>query len=148
MKTKPRLQYAALPFRLLDDGFPEVMLLTSRENRRWIIPKGWPKKGLAGHAVAVREAREEGGLVGRIGKRTVGSYHYAKQLSADEAVLCRVRIFPLEVKRQLDDWPEKGERDTCWLTPGEAAHLVDDPGLRKVLQGTAKLLRRYGNRRR
>jgi 8-oxo-dGTP pyrophosphatase MutT (NUDIX family) len=57
------------------------MLITSRVTRRWIIPKGWPAQRLAPHESAVREAFEEGGLIGKIGKHAIGIFHYEKQLS-------------------------------------------------------------------
>src|SRR5262249_27670124 len=61
-----RVQYAALPYRLRGRSRTEVMLVTSRETRRWIIPKGWPHKGKAPHHSAAREAFEEAGVVGTI----------------------------------------------------------------------------------
>jgi len=36
--NEPRRQYAALPWRI--QGGPEILLLTSRDTRRWVIPKG------------------------------------------------------------------------------------------------------------
>ena len=81
-KNKHRSQVAALPFRVRQ-GVPEVMLITSRETGRWVVPKGWPQKGRAPHAVAAREAYEEAGLVGFIEKRRVGTYRYAKRLSLE-----------------------------------------------------------------
>jgi hypothetical protein len=44
-----RVQYGALPYRLTARSRPQFMLVTSRETRRWIIPKGWPKKGKSPH---------------------------------------------------------------------------------------------------
>ena len=41
---RPGLQYAALPYRLSDGGL-EILLVTPRDTRRWVIPKGWPLKG-------------------------------------------------------------------------------------------------------
>jgi len=35
---EPRRQYAALPWRLVGDGV-EVLLASSRDTRRWVIPK-------------------------------------------------------------------------------------------------------------
>src|ERR1700755_1994635 len=70
-------QFAALPFQIAPDGL-RVLLLTSRETRRWIIPKGWPIRGMKPREVAAREAFEEAGLVGRVaGKRSIGSYNYS-----------------------------------------------------------------------
>jgi 8-oxo-dGTP pyrophosphatase MutT (NUDIX family) len=141
-RSKPRRQYAALPFRLVADGRIEVLILTSRETGRWIVPKGWAKKGQAGHAVARREAREEAGLIGRVHKRPFGRYRYTKRLAGTETALCIVDVYALEVERQLDAWPEKGERATCWLSPDEAVDRVDDPGLGNLLRRAALLLHR------
>jgi 8-oxo-dGTP pyrophosphatase MutT (NUDIX family) len=141
-KIRDSTQFAALPCRIAEDGSRQVMLLTSRETRRWVIPKGWPMKGLKPPQVAAREAYEEAGLVGRIiGKRPVGVFHYQKNLPKDQ-LLCEVQVFLLWVDRQLDDWPEKGQRETKWFDPDEAAGLVDEGGLaeivrRAVVTGTA-----------
>jgi 8-oxo-dGTP pyrophosphatase MutT (NUDIX family) len=93
-----RVQYAALPYRLNAGFRPEFMLVTSRETRRWIIPKGWPKKGKSPQHSAAREAFEEAGVVGAIAKRSVGSFSYKKRLETGGIVVCEVRVFPLEVK--------------------------------------------------
>ncbi len=73
------MQYAALPYRVRD-GL-ELLLITSRETGRWVIPKGWPMKGKTAHAAAAREALEEAGLKGKIGKQSLGDYSYGKRLS-------------------------------------------------------------------
>ena len=113
------------------------MLITSRETRRWVIPKGNPEKGLKPHALAAKEAYEEAGLVGEVGTRPVGSYRYAKRLGARKCVPCEVDVFPLAVERQLDDWPERGQRETRWFTPDEAALLVEEGGLVELLLSLA-----------
>jgi 8-oxo-dGTP pyrophosphatase MutT (NUDIX family) len=80
-KSRVTTQFAALPWRISERGTREVMLLTSRETHRWVIPKGWPMKKRKPAEAASQEAYEEAGLVGRIvGKRPVGSFHYAKRL--------------------------------------------------------------------
>jgi 8-oxo-dGTP pyrophosphatase MutT (NUDIX family) len=108
--------------------------MTSRETRRWVIPKGWPMKGLRPPKVAAREAYEEAGLVGRIiGKRPVGVFHYEKLLPKDR-LLCEVWVFLMRVDHQLDDWPEKGQRETGWFDPAEAAELVDEGGLAEIMR--------------
>jgi 8-oxo-dGTP pyrophosphatase MutT (NUDIX family) len=134
-KTRDHLQFAALPFCYGDDGRPRIMLLTSRETRRWVIPKGWPMRGRKPGEVAAQEAFEEAGLLGTIvGKRPIGSYHYEKQLSPHHSALCEVTVFLFLVERQLDDWPEKGERETRWFEPAEACQLVDEGGLAEILR--------------
>ena len=141
-KTRDRTQFAALPFRIGTTGRFEIMLLTSRETGRWVIPKGWPIKGLKAREVAAREAYEEAGLVGSItSKRPVGIYHYQKEL-AEGGVLCEVRVFLFRVDRQLDDWPEKGQRETRWLDPAEAAALVNEGGLAEIVRVASHQLQR------
>lgn len=130
----PRVQYAALPYRQRGDGSVEVMLVTSRETRRWVIPKGWPMKGRKPHASAAREALEEAGLVGRVGKTPIGTYRYDKRLKGGNAVPCSVEVFPLEVKSQRKRWPEQKERDVRWFAPREAAEAVHETELSDIIR--------------
>ena len=132
-KFRDAKQFAALPWCIGDGGLRHVMLLTSRETGRWVIPKGWPIKGRKPAEVASQEAYEEAGLIGHIiGKQAVGSYHYDKRL-AKASVLCEVRVFLFRVEQQLDDWPEKGQRERRWFDAGEAAKLVDEGGLAEII---------------
>jgi 8-oxo-dGTP pyrophosphatase MutT (NUDIX family) len=132
-----RLQYGALPYR--SNGHrAEFMLVTSRETRRWIIPKGWPKRGKSPHRCAAREAFEEAGVLGAVGRRPVGSFSYEKRLKGGRSVECEVRVFPLEVKRQRKEWPEKQQRRVQWLSAAKAAQKVKDPVLRKIIRRVAR----------
>lgn len=136
-RPKPRRQYAALPFRIAKDGTVEIMLITSRDTRRWVIPKGWPIRGLTGPATAAREALEEAGLVGQIAKRPLGSFHYEKRLDADRSVLCAVEVFPFKVKGQRKRWPEKKQRRGRWFAPEEASKAVAEPDLSALIESFA-----------
>jgi 8-oxo-dGTP pyrophosphatase MutT (NUDIX family) len=132
-KIQDNIQIAALPYRTGDNGSPVVMLVTSRATRRWVIPKGWLIKGLTPRKAAMQEAYEEAGLVGRvIGKQPIGLFHYEKQLP-ENRMRCEVRVFLLHVDHQLDDWPEKAQRQTRWFDPVEAARLVDEKGLAEII---------------
>ena len=135
-----RLQYGALPYRVSSGSRAEFMLVTSRETRRWVIPKGWPKKGKSPHRLAAREAFEEAGVTGAIGRRSVGSFSYEKRLKNGGLIECEVRVFPLEVKRQSKQWPEMQERKIKWLSASKAAEKVKEPMLGKIIR---RLARRY-----
>jgi len=139
--AKRRVQYGALPYRVSRGDRAEFMLVTSRETRRWIIPKGWPKKGKSPHRLAAREAFEEAGVVGAIGRRSVGSFSYEKRLKDGELVECEVRVFPLQVKRQRKQWPEKQERKVKWLSAAKAAEKVKEPMGSEIIR---RLARRHG----
>jgi 8-oxo-dGTP pyrophosphatase MutT (NUDIX family) len=128
---EPRRQYAALPWRVAKGV--EIMLLTSRDTRRWVIPKGWPMKGRKPSAAAALEALQEAGLLGKIEKKKLGSYHYRKRLKNGAALLCRVDVFPLRVTRQRKNWPEKGQRVTRWLDYAAAAKKVDERELQALI---------------
>jgi 8-oxo-dGTP pyrophosphatase MutT (NUDIX family) len=131
-RMKPRTQFAALP-TTVRTGQLHVLLITSRETRRWVIPKGWPEKGYSPPELAAREAYEEAGIVGRVAPVPLGSYRYAKRLTAKKAVPCVVEVYLLEVERELDDWPERRQRERRWLPPAEAAPLVEEAGLADLL---------------
>ncbi len=135
-----RIQYAALPYRRRGKSRTEVMLVTSRETGRWIIPKGWPKSRKAPYACAAREAREEAGVVGKVGRSSIGSYSYQKRLKRGQVVVCQVDVFPLEVKRLEKSWPEKGEREVQWFTPKAAAETVSEPVLSDIIRNLPKRL--------
>ncbi len=127
-----RYQYACLPFRV-EDGHPQVMLITSRETRRWILPKGQPEKGLAAWQVAAQEAYEEAGLVGSVGTTAIASYPAIKRMRTGEELPCTVRVFLFAVEQELDDWPERSQRDRRWMSPGEAALHASEPQLAEIL---------------
>ena len=138
--AKPRAQIAALPYRFDAEGKPSVMLVTSRETRRWIVPKGWPMKKKRAFEAAEVEAFEEAGVRGSIGKRPLGRYHYLKRLSTGRSVECSVEVFPLRVKADLQEWPEREERVTGWFSPEVAASLVEEPELAALLLSLPKKL--------
>jgi len=130
-------QYAVLPWRIGDSGKREIMLLTSRETRRWVIPKGWPIKGKKPAQTAAQEAYEEAGLVGEIvGKRPIGTYHYTKRTKHGD-LLCEVRVYLLLVEKQLEDWPERQQRVTAWFDAARAAELVNDGALALIIASFA-----------
>jgi len=140
LKVKPkagqRQQYAALPVRCADDGTLRVLLLTSRDTRRWVIPKGWPIPKLSPAATAMREAYEEAGLEGTIESTTpIGHYRYDKGFAGGRSVKVRVDVFLMRVSRQLESWPEQSERETRWYGPEQAAELVAEPELAAILRG-------------
>ena len=127
----PGRQYAALPFRYLH--YLEILLISSRETGRWVIPKGWPMKGRKPHAAAAREALQEAGLVGQIGKRSIGCYTYVKRLKNGASLPCEVEVFPLKVTRQRSRWREQDQRIAQWFPAEEAATMVEEPELQTLI---------------
>ena len=108
--------------------------MTSRETKRWIIPKGWPMKGKAPHQAAAREAFQEAGLVGSVRRRPIGTYDYEKRLKSGAFVQCHVEVFPFEVAKQRRRWPEFAQRSTEWFPASQAAAAVAEPSLSAMIQ--------------
>jgi 8-oxo-dGTP pyrophosphatase MutT (NUDIX family) len=133
-----RVQYAALPYRRSSAARTQVMLVTSRESGRWVIPKGWPKKRKTPSATAACEALEEAGVVGHVGRNSIGSYSYRKRLKSGAVVACEVRVFPLKVKRQQKSWPERGEREVQWFSRAKAAKAVRESALSDIIRNLPK----------
>jgi len=128
------VQYGALPYRFTKSAAPEILLVTTRQTKRWIIPKGWPIKGLKPAKSAAREAYEEAGVRGSVKTKAIGIYSYEKR--SDEhgiTIPCDVRVFPLLVKRHSKTWPESEQRVAQWLEPAVALSLVEEDGLRSLI---------------
>lgn len=131
-KDKPKMQYGALPWRRTKAGV-EILLITTLNTRRWIVPKGWPMDGLPPHATAAQEALEEAGISGKISPQPIGSFVYGKGMKDGDMVPCEVRVFPMQVESQLDDWPEKGRREIKWCSIKDALRIIEEPDLRRLI---------------
>jgi len=134
-----RRQVAALPWRADPVAGLQILLVSSRETRRWVIPKGWPMKGKDDAQAAAQEAYEEAGLDGRIAGRRIGEYPYLKRLKSGTARRVTVDVYPLEVTGAHATWPEKGQRTLQWMSPVEAALAVQEPELRDLIARFAKV---------
>jgi 8-oxo-dGTP pyrophosphatase MutT (NUDIX family) len=115
-------------------GPPKILLITSLNSKRWILPKGWPEAGMTSAQSAAREAFEEAGMLGDIAPTPLGAYHYLKERKDGGAMPCSVDVFAMQITQELDDWPEKGARELSWLPPDQAAARVSEPGLREILR--------------
>ena len=129
----PIRQIAALPYRIEDDGTVRVLLITSRETRRWVVPKGNPIRGLASHEAAAHEAFEEAGISGIACPAPLGTFDYMKRRRSGSLKHATVALFPLAVTEQAEDWPEQDERETRWFGLDEAAEAVEEPHLKRLI---------------
>lgn len=134
-KRDMRAQFAALPWRRADDRI-EVLLVTTRDGDRWVIPKGWPMDGKTPAASAATEAYEEAGVTGIASERCVGVFTYSK--AGGLPVIAAV--FPLEVTRLLPDWDERKSRRRRWVSLKKAARLVSEPDLARLLADPTLLI--------
>lgn len=130
-------QIAALPYRVSGSGIEaplSVLLVTSRQSRRWVIPKGNLGNGVQAHEAAAIEAREEAGVIGLVCPTPIGSYRYRKRRTNGASLMFDVDVFPLAVNTELDSWKEQPERERRWFSLAEAAEAVDEPDLRNLIR--------------
>ncbi|WP_417806457.1 NUDIX hydrolase [Thioclava sp.] len=128
------LQVAALCTRLRD-GKVQVLLITSRDSGRWVIPKGWPMRGRSLAGAARQEAWEEAGVKGHISSDPLGSFRYDKRLEGGLVVPTDVLVYHLKIERMSKAYPEDHQRKRQWFSPNQAAKRVDEHGLKKILRG-------------
>ena len=122
------LQVGAIPYRHID-GEIVFLMITARSTGLWIFPKGGLIAGLSPFGSAAQEAYEEAGVRGKTGSAPVGHYAAMKPLSGGGAIPVSIEMYPLEVTEQLDDWPEKDERQRQWVSLAEAQRLLSEPAL-------------------
>lgn len=135
-----RLQIAALCHRLRD-GKAEVLLVTSKSTRRWILPKGWPILSHRAHRTAAIEAFEEAGVVGRVHKNPFASFSSYKGGEAGLKIRTEILVFLVDVDSVAEDFPDSAERDSRWVSIEEAIKITNDSGLADVFR---KLEHLYG----
>jgi 8-oxo-dGTP pyrophosphatase MutT (NUDIX family) len=121
-------QSAVIPYRTGADGL-EVLLITSRKRKRWVLPKGVIDPGMTAPASAAKEAAEEAGVQGPVDDRPLGSYRYRKWGGT-----CTVEVFAMKVTEESASWPEADFRTREWMPPEEAASRVDEEELKRILE--------------
>ena len=131
MEPKPDWLYnqsAVIPFRIVN-GELKVLLITTLHKKKWIVPKGVIEPDLTPVESAAMEAYEEAGIKGRVYPEQIGTYQYRKWDG-----VCSVKVYLLEVKKILDEWPESELRERRWMSISEAAELVKEKALKPIIR--------------
>jgi 8-oxo-dGTP pyrophosphatase MutT (NUDIX family) len=128
-------QFGALPYTIVD-GQLVVLLITSRGRGKWIFPKGGQVDGMTPWETAAHEAWEEAGVSGEIEQEPIGSYYLPVTLERPRPI--EVRMYPLLVTNQREDWQERGQRYRHWAVLSEARRLITHEGLADVAVALAQ----------
>lgn len=126
------VQYGVLPWRRSGRGV-QVLLITTRTTRRWIVPKGWPATDMTPQESAAREALEEAGVAGEIAGKIVGTFRHRK-LHSGKIIVCHIRLFAMRVTETLPEWQEKESRDFRWCSIQEAIARAEPDLARLILK--------------
>ena len=120
-------QSAVIPYRERD-GDLEILMITSRKRKRWVIPKGVKEPELSPQESAAKEAHEEAGIEGTVSLKPIGTYQYDKWGGT-----CTVDVFTMNVKTVLAEW-EESFRDREWVSVDEAVRRVSETELKRIVQ--------------
>lgn len=133
-KGQVRSQFAALCYRRRK-GRLQILLITSRRSKRWIVPKGWPIHAKTPEAAVLQEAWEEAGVSGHVTGGCLGVYSYTKEIRSDVPPVPIVALlYPVEVKARAKIFPEAGQRRCQWMSRKKAMKLVKEPELRRIIR--------------
>jgi 8-oxo-dGTP pyrophosphatase MutT (NUDIX family) len=135
MLQRPKhLQMAALCHRG-KGASREYLLVTSRDTGRWIIPKGWPIRGLKSNETALREAWEEAGVrSSEAAADPIGKYNYTKRRGNGFEVPVTTLVYSVAVGDLSEEFPEAHERRRKWVSAETAAQLVNETGLKSIFR--------------
>jgi 8-oxo-dGTP pyrophosphatase MutT (NUDIX family) len=127
-----------VPVRRAPDGGVEILLITSRDTGRWVVPRGNPISGKSPAESAAQEAFEEAGIIGAVGLAAIGHYSYEKRRRLGMTVPAIVHLYRMDVAEERDDWPEKGQRQRRWFPAEEAAAAVHEAELARIIRRTSR----------
>lgn len=130
-------QSGVVPYRIAGNEV-EVLLITSRRLKRWIIPKGIVEPDLSPAESAAKEALEEAGVTGILHPDEIGEYAYEKW-----GGVCHVKVFLLQVTQVLDSWEESFLRDRRWLSLPDAIELIEERDLQNILRSISRIIFNY-----
>jgi 8-oxo-dGTP pyrophosphatase MutT (NUDIX family) len=131
------MQVAALPWRHGEHGV-EILLVTTRTSKRWLIPKGWTMEGKADHEAAAQEAFEEAGVLGRADIQPFAHYGYIKALQSGKQRHVNVAVYAMLVSETLPTWPEQQERERQWIGAQDALRIIGEPELLPIIADFVK----------
>ena len=120
-------QSGVIPYRVRK-GNLEILLITSRKERHWIIPKGIIEPQYSARNSAAKEALEEAGVKGGVHARRLGTYRHRKW-----GRTCTVKVFPMRVTRVYKVWDES-DRDREWVSLKKALKMISNDGLKQVVK--------------
>ena len=128
--NKPELEFnqsCVIPYRI-SNGNIELLLITSIKKQRWISPKGFIEFNLSAFESAKKEAYEEAGVIGENETVELGSFNLKKKNQSSH-----VKIFSMEVTKELKDYPEKNLRKRKWFSVADALGNIENSDIKNFI---------------
>ena len=117
-------QSCVIPYRI-NSGEIELLLITSIKKQKWIFPKGFIEFNLSAFESAKKEAYEEAGVIGENETIELGAFEMKKGNG-----ISLIKVFSMEVTKELKDYPEKNLRKRKWFAVNDANEIIDNPEMK------------------
>jgi ADP-ribose pyrophosphatase YjhB (NUDIX family) len=120
-------QSCVIPYRIAN-GTIELLLITSIKKQKWIFPKGFIEFNLSAFESAKKEAYEEAGVIGENETVELGTFDLKKKTRTSH-----VKIFSMEVTKELKDYPEKNLRKRKWFSVKDALGNIENSDIKNFV---------------
>ncbi len=127
-------QSCVIPYRI-NNGNLEILLITSLRKKKWIVPKGFVEFNLSAFESAKKEAYEEAGIQGANETVELGEFKVEKG-----AGITIVKVYSMEVTKELDTYPEMNMRKRKWHSYEDALEKLELTYLKNYLTKLEKML--------
>lgn len=122
-KVKSGAKWGVVPYRSLSSGKFEVLIISTRR-KNWSLPKGNLMKNIGPARTAQLEAYEEAGVDGTL---------HPSPIPCKIGRNC-IYLFPMEVTKVYDEWPESYFRKRKWIRLSKARHMLHHSEMGKALR--------------
>ena len=120
-------QSCVIPYRI-NSGEIELLLITSIKKQKWIFPKGFIEFNLSAFESAKKEAYEEAGVIGENETIELGAFEMKKGNG-----ISLIKVFSMEVTKELKDYPEKNLRERKWFSLNEAYEIIGNSEIKNFI---------------
>jgi 8-oxo-dGTP pyrophosphatase MutT (NUDIX family) len=142
MKTRRHISSGGVLFKAKEDGIQVVLI--SHHNQRgkliWCLPKGSVEKGESLRETALREVREETGVVGRILEK-IGQIQYWFYSKEEETKIFKTVHFYLLEYLEGNEKDHDSEVDEArWVALQQALGMLTHSSERAIMEKAARYL--------
>lgn len=133
MGKAKRKQYGVLPY-VKQSQKTRIILITGRNSKQWIVPKGNRARNKSKRESALLEAYEEAGLSGQM----KGDLKFRISITSHGKKVA-LTLYPMRVNKHLKKkWPESGQRKRIKVSCKQAQSLVLWPKLGTCIKSLKK----------
>ncbi|CAN6478161.1 unnamed protein product [Victoria cruziana] len=115
----------------------QILVVKAQKSEKVLLPKGGWENDETVEEAALREAMEEAGVDGKMGNK-LGVWTFSSK--GHEGGDHVAHMFPLEVSKLLDAWPEEHLRERLWMSADGARNHFKHQWMREALDKLINVL--------